>query len=315
MLLILSKIAVVFSLAGIGFAANKIGILPIESNNYLIPLLLDIATPCLLVTAIAGRKLTPETYSVTVIAIVGSFIFFAAGMAVSYLLVRLIRVPMQDRGIYMSIITMVNNGCMGFPVTKAAFGDDGLYLMVLCNIVLCIWTYTAGFLQVNIGSSDAALKMSRKRLMAMVNPCSVASVAGIVLLFAQIKLPEFLFSLLDTTGQISIPLSMIVVGIQLGESRFRQIASNSKLVETTIIKLVLVPALTLLAVYWLPIPQIAKAVLVLSASFPSAVNMVAVAAIEKKNATLASEGVAMTTAFSMISLPVIIIGLSAMFQV
>ena len=66
---------------------------------------------------------------------------------------------------------------------------------------------------------------------------------------------------------------MIVVGIQLGESRFRQIASNSKLVETTIIKLVLVPALTLLAVYWLPIPQIAKAVLVLSASFPSAVNM------------------------------------------
>ncbi|MDY3239266.1 MAG: AEC family transporter [Anaerovoracaceae bacterium] len=147
----------------------------------------------------------------------------------------------------------------------------------------------------------------------MVNPCAVASFLGIFLLFTQIRLPSFLFSLLESVGQISIPLSMIVVGVQLGRSNLRKVMINRKLLAASLFKLIAVPALTLLAVYRMPIPSLCKLVLTFSACFPSAVNMVAVASLENRNATLASEGVALTTILSMVSLPVWIVLLSSLF--
>lgn len=314
MLLILSKIAVVFSMAGIGFGANKLKVLPTESNKYLISLLLNIATPCLLITSIAGKTLTDETLTVTLTTMVGAFLFFLLAMIVSYGMVRLLHVPKVDRGVYTGIITMVNNGFMGFPITQASFGEDALYLMVLCNIVLCIWTYTVGFFQINIGSGEFDVQTLKRNVKSMVNPCAVASVIGIFLLFTQIRLPEFVFSLLESVGQISIPLSMIVVGVQLGQSNLKQVILNQKLVIASVLKLIVIPILTFFAVYWLPIADIVKLVLTFSACFPAAVNMVAVAALENRNATLASEGVALTTVLSMVTLPVAILLLSACFE-
>ncbi|MCI8610057.1 MAG: AEC family transporter [Firmicutes bacterium] len=305
--LILSKIAVVFSMAGIGLGANKLNILPTESNKYLIALLLNIATPCLLITSIAGKELTEETVSITVITMIGVVLWFLIAMIVAYGVAVALKVPRQDRGVYISIINMVNNGFMGFPITQASFGDDALYLMVLCNIILCIWTYTVGFFQINIGTGEFNRETLRRNLKSMINPCAVASFIGIFLLFTQIKLPEFLFSLLESVGQISIPLSMIVVGVQLGQSNIKKVIVNKKLVVTSIYKQILQPILTFLCVAWLPIPTLCKLVLTFSACFPAAVNMVAVASLENRNATLASEGVALTTILSMITLPVAIV--------
>lgn len=313
MLLILSKIAVVFSMAGIGFGANKLNVLPTESNKYLISLLLNIATPCLLITSIAGKTLTDETLEITVITMVGAILYFALGLVVAYGFVRLLKVPKVDRGVYTSIITMVNNGFMGFPVTQESFGDDALYLMVLCNIILCIWTYTIGFFQINIGTGEFDRQTLRRNVRSMLNPCAIASIIGIFLLFTQIPLPSFLFSLLESVGQISIPLSMIVVGVQLGQSNFKKVIRNKKLVIASLFKQIMIPLLTFLAVYWLPIADIIKLALTFSACFPAAVNMVAVAALENRNATLASEGVALTTVFSMVTLPVAILLLTAVF--
>ena len=313
MLLILSKIAVVFSMAGIGFGANKLKILPDESNKYLISLLLNIATPCLLITSIAGKNLTEETVKITVTTMIGAILYFALGLVVAYGFVRLLKVPKVDRGVYTSIITMVNNGFMGFPVTQESFGDDALYLMVLCNIILCIWTYTVGFFQINIGTGEFDRQTLKRNIRSMLNPCAVASLIGIFLLFTQIHLPEFIFSLLESVGQISIPLSMIVVGVQLGQSNFKQVIRNKKLVIASLFKQIVIPLLTFLAVYWLPVDDIVKLALTFSACFPAAVNMVAVAALENRNATLASEGVALTTVFSMITLPVAILLLTAVF--
>lgn len=311
--LILSKIAVVFSMAAIGLGANKLRVLPSESNKYLISLLLNIATPCLLITSIAGKELTGDTLQVTLITMIGAVLFFFFAMVAGWGFAVVLKVPKEDRGVYISIINMVNNGFMGFPITQASFGDDALYLMVLCNIILCIWTYTVGFFQINIGTGQFDRQTLRRNLKSMINPCAVASLIGIFLLFTQIKLPEFLFSLLESVGQISIPLSMLVVGIQLGQSNLLKVIVNRKLLAASVFKLMVVPGLTLLAVCWLPVPDLCKLALTFSACFPAAVNMVAVASLENRNATLASEGVALTTIFSMVSLPVWILALTSVF--
>lgn len=315
MLLIISKVAVVFAMVGIGLGANKLNILPSESNKYLIALLLNIASPCLLITSIAGKELTDETSGITLMTLAGSLITYFVMLLLAYGMTRLLRAPKMDRGVYVSIITTLNNGFMGFPIAQASFGDDALYLMVLCNVVMCVMIYTVGFVQVHIGGDGfdpAALKRNAK---SMINPNSVSAFIGMFLLFAEIKLPDFLFSLMEQVGDISIPLSMIVVGVQLGESQLGKVITNRKLVAAAAFKQFVIPVISFLVFAWLPLPDMVRLVLILSTCFPMAVNMVAVTSLENRNATLASEGVAITTVLSMITLPVAIVVLTAYFGI
>ena len=97
---------------------------------------------------------------------------------------------------------------------------------------------------------------------------------------------------------------MIVVGVQLGSSHLSKIIRNYKLLIASLCNVTLIPFLTFLCVNWLPLTNPAKLILVFAAAFPAAVVTVAVASKEHKNAGLMAEGVALTTLFSMATLPV-----------
>ena len=314
MFVILSKIAIIFAMVGVGFIANKARALPDESNGYLISLLMNITAPCMLLTSITGKQLTPDTLSSTLEVLAGTIIFFLVGMAVSYGIVKVLRISSADQGVYMSILTTVNTGFMGFPITKAAFGNEALYFMVVSNIVLNIYLYSLGILQINMGEKRQ-FKGLKKALKPMLNMCSLAAVLGIIMLFSGFKIPSFFNELLTGIGDITTPLSMIVVGVQLGSSNILKIIKNPKLIVISLINLILWPALTFLAVNWLPIHEMTKLILVYGAAFPTAVIVVALAAKERKNSQLAAEGVAMTTLFSMATLPFITMLLSTYYGI
>ena len=83
--------------------------------------------------------------------VAGSFVFFIAAIGISFLIVKLMRCDRDDAGVLMVIITAVNTGFMGFPVTKAIFGNTYFFLMVIQNIVLNIYLYSMMVYQMNYG--------------------------------------------------------------------------------------------------------------------------------------------------------------------
>ncbi len=314
MTVILTNIAIIFSMTGIGFLANKGRILPRESNEYLIALLMNVTAPCMLITSITEKDLTADTFSTTLEVLIGTILFFLAGMGLSFLVVRLLRVAPKDQGVCMCLLTTVNTGFMGFPVTKAAFGNEALFFMVISNIVLNLYLYSLALLQLNFGEKHSGHRGLKKTLKPMLNGCSIAAMIGLVMLFAGLHLPFFLDELLSSVGDITVPLSMIVVGVQLGSSKITRIIKNGKLILISLIAQIAWPALTFLAVNWLPLQQMSKLTLTYAAAFPTAVIVVALAAKERKNSQLAAEGVAMTTLFSMATLPIVTMLLSAYFH-
>ena len=52
MSVILSKIVSIFLITGVGFAANRKGILPYASNKYLVDLMMLITCPCMIISTI-----------------------------------------------------------------------------------------------------------------------------------------------------------------------------------------------------------------------------------------------------------------------
>ena len=302
MLTVFLKIAAIFAMTAIGFTASKTGILPAESKKYLSNLLLFITSPCMIIGSMTSQTLDAHTFELMIQIVAGSFIFFLAAIAVSFLIVKLMRCDREDAGVLMVIITAVNTGFMGFPVTKAIFGNTYFFLMVIQNIVLNIYLYSMMVYQMNYGFRKK--EGIRGMLMPMMNMCTYALIAGLVLMLLKVRLPDILADFINTVGDATIPVSMIVVGVQLSESSIGKMLTNKRLITASLCNVILIPALTFLAVNWLPLAPESKLILIFAAAFPCAVVSTAIALKENRNAALMAEGVAMTTLLSMGTLPV-----------
>lgn len=303
MLTVFLKIAAIFAMVAIGYIASKVGILPAESKQYLSNLLLFITSPCMILGSMTSQTLNSHTFGLMMQIVAGSLIFFVAAMIISFLIVKAMHCDRKDEGVLMVIITAVNTGFMGFPVTKAIFGNTYFFLMVIQNIVLNIYIYSMMIYQMNYGfRKKSGIK---GMLTPMLNMCTYALMAGLLLMLFKVQMPDILEDFINTVGDATIPVSMIVVGVQLSESSIRKMITNKRLIIASLCNVILMPALTFLAVNWLPLATEAKLILVFAAAFPCAVVSTAIALKENRNAALMAEGVAMTTLFSMGTLPVI----------
>ena len=311
MLTVFLKIAAIFAMTAIGFTASKTGVLPAESKKYLSNLLLFITSPCMIIGSMTSQTLDAHTFELMIQIVAGSFIFFLAAMAVSFLIVKLMRCDREDAGVLMVIITAVNTGFMGFPVTKAIFGNTYFFLMVIQNIVLNIYIYSMMVYQMNYGFRKK--EGIKGMLMPMLNMCTYALIIGLVLMLLKVQLPDILADFINTIGDATIPVSMIVVGVQLSESSIGKMLTNKRLITASLCNVILIPALTFLAVNGLPLAPESKLILIFAAAFPCAVVSTAIALKENRNAALMAEGVAMTTLLSMGTLPVIAIILTHLY--
>ena len=297
------KVAVVFAMIAAGFIANRLKIMPKESVGYLSSLLVYVTVPCLALSSIASQDLSGSIVREAAEVVIGSVIFFIAAMAVSYFLVKALKYsPAEDGGVLQAVITSANTGFMGFPITKAIFGNKIFFLFIIQNIILNVYIYSGAIVQINQGGEN---KVSLKKIAAsLVNPCLAATLIGIALLVTGTDMPEPAMDFFSTMGDSTIPLSMVVVGIQLGSSDIKGVTKDMKFMLCCLANVILMPALTLAAVWFLPLMDASKLTLVYAAAFPTAVMVVAMAEIEHRNSTLASQGVAVTTLMSVITLPI-----------
>ena len=307
MLLIFSKILVVFIYIGIGLAANKKGVLPSESAKYLNRLIMEITIPFLIISSITGRELDDSLRVNTILTLITT--------AASYVIVACITTfiadrifkdkNQQDRNVLASAMTGCNSGFMGFPVAQAVFGPLVFYYIVIQNINNNVYLFVLSLLQLH--HKDEVSSSGRKlgaTLKSLATPASISTIAAVIMLFAGIHLPPYVMDICTQIGDITIPLSMIMVGVQLGGSDFSKVFREKDILISTGIKLIAAPALIMVLMIPLPVDPIVKLATLLGICFPSASLGVVNAAREKMNAQLMAEVVACSTLLSMITLPI-----------
>lgn len=303
MSVIVGKIFSIFIIAAIGFVANRIGILPDQANKYLVDLLMLITSPCMIIASVCDTQVTDDTALSALLMGICAVAFFAAGYVLSWIIcVKILKISADEgAGVYMLAMTTINNGFMGFPITYALFGDDILFLMIIFQVLLVIYSYSVGMIQVSYGSK--AVATGKNLLRSLATPSTIAAGVSIIFLLLQVKLPSVLYDTIDQVGSATVPLSMIVVGMQLGSSNLSKMLNNKRLVITSVLKMLLWPTLTFLAVNWLPLSVNMKVALIFGATFPAAVLVVPIASSAGKDAVLGAEVVALTTTISVATLP------------
>lgn len=305
MVVVFVRVIAIFSLIFLGFISNKIGILPFESRKHLINLMMYITAPCMAASSIYTKKLTPEILNSTFQVTIGAALYFVVVSIISYFIVKLGKFkPIEEMGLYMVAITCINTGFMGFPVTKAVFGGDIFYLMVMHNVVSSMYLYGAVPILLKIGRKNVESHFLQN-LKDILNPAIIGIIVGITFLSIGFQPPKAINEVIIYLSDATIPLSMIIIGVQLGSSHLMEVIKHKYVNLVNIFSMVVIPALVFLIVEQFSFLEVhVKVVIIFASAFPAAVVPSAIAEQQGLKTNRLAEVISLTTLTSLVVIPI-----------
>ncbi|WP_143558272.1 AEC family transporter [Snodgrassella alvi] len=106
-------------------------------------------------------------------------------------------------------------------------------------------------------------------------------------------------------GDSSIPVIMLILGMQLATLHIRQI-EVAKISFALVIRLLISPLWAVLLVYFMPIDLMSKKVLIVLAAMPTAANTTLLSVQFNTRPQLVSTATFISTVLSLITLPVVL---------
>ncbi len=218
---------------------------------------------------------------------------------------RLLRLDGPTRsGLLISLLFM-NAGNYGLPVTLFAFGQPG---MTRATIYFAISATTSASLGVFLAARG---RLTVKSALGRVTtaPLIYAAAFGLFCNFLKVPLPELLTKAIHLLGQASVPVYLIVLGIQLSKA-FEERGGMGKnwpaLVFVVAARLLLSPALTFGVVGLMGMGAPAWQTVVVESAMPSAVMSTILAHEFDSDPPFVARVILVTTLLSLLTLTVLL---------
>src|SRR4051812_37666147 len=125
----------------------------------------------------------------------------------------------KKQGVWQLAGTFSNIGYMGFPVIGAMFGANGLFLATFANIAYNLFYFSIGVVMISRGKGKAHFNWRS----VLFNNIMVALYVGLILYFARIEFPSFISGTLSTVGDMTGPLSMLIIGLMLSDYPLKEL--------------------------------------------------------------------------------------------
>lgn len=295
-MIVLNKIISLFLIILIGVYGSKKNIINEEINKGLRRILLEITLPLLVINSFSfefsdgmGKNvLTAFIYSIT---------FMALGAIISYIF--LFPLKGEKKKILHFANVFSNCGFIGFPIINSLYGAEGVVYTSIFNMVftIALWTY---------GVMIFSDKMSKEKIKkVLVNPAIIAVYIGIPIMLLNIKLPTFLLDTTKIVGDMTAPISMIIVGSILSKVRIKDVFKEISIYYEALIKLIIIPLiLFLIKIIIKDNTTVINTIIVLQA-MPAAAMTSIFAADFNKEKEYSAKVVFITTLLSIITIPII----------
>lgn len=282
--------------AGTGFALGRTLHPDIKTASRLA---FYIFSPCLIFVSlvragIAGSEFGRlAIFTITVSAVVG---------LLSFLCGHLLGLGRQLLASLVVASVLSNSGNYGLAANRFAFGQEALARALVCFVFGTVVTYTAGIVIASMGKSSAP-QAFRKLLMV---PAFYALVAAAVFRNAGWQLPMFLDRSVTLLSEAAIPLMLVILGLQIAQSRGWPRSRARLIVAATLLQLVATPLVALFVAHWIGLSGPARQAAVLQTSMPAAVVTTVLAVEYDLDAPLVTGTVVFTTLLSPLTLTPII---------
>ena len=208
----------------------------------------------------------------------------------------------ENAPVFELLISVMNNIFIGLPIAEALYGSTAVLYCALSCIPYNLLLYSYGVWRLRSGKAlDGGAAFKIKDVFTV--PLFVTLAALVIFIF-NIQLPYILRELISTTASATMPASMIVIGATLGGVKIADGFKERYVYLISLMRLIIVPAVVWFIVGLLSTDTMFVSTCTIIAACPSAVVVSILALQNDYDAAFSSNAVLVTTALSMISLPV-----------
>lgn len=295
---IVNQISILFFIIGIGFIVGKLKIITNELNVGLSKVLLNVTLPFLIISAF-NFDFSKDMLKTSGIILVISIIVHGGLALISLLLYK--KEEKSIKTILRFITIFSNCGFIGYPVAESIYGGEGVFYTAIYNVGYNLFVWTLGILMFQTEKEKGLYKR------VFLNPGIISVAIGMVLFIFSIKLPYAIAHTIDLIGGITIPLSMLIVGISICSVNLKSAFREIMYYYASFIRLIATPILVYVVLYFIGFREIALGIPVIVSAMPAASNTVPFAQIYNGNVDCASKITVVSTIFAMFTLPIILL--------
>ena len=221
-------------------------------------------------------------------------------LASSWLLSRLLRLPRPAQGGFLVATGCINSVYFSYPVTLATFGKEGLAQAVLFDLGQTSLTFTLIYgIALWYGATPSTARPAVARFLSA--PPLIALCAILTLKVLGLGLPSWVQFLLTPIHLTTTPLASVVLGLSISLSAVR--AHFPLAMLGVIVRMGGGLVFGLVTVFVLGFIDVQRAVVILIAAMPSAVNAVIYAAEADLDQDLVASIVAISICIGFAVLP------------
>ena len=294
---VIESIIALFIMILVGIYARRRNIITEEVNKGLVNILIQIALPFMILSSFLHTYdgAIKENVVKTIYYSLGAYIVMAV---VSYLLLYPIK---NDKKTILHFANVfVNTGYVGFPILNSMYGPEGVVYGSIFNMffVLFLWTYGIILFKGRLTADEVKLELKK----ALLNPSILAVCTGLCIMSFNIKLPGVISAASRGIGNLTGPLSMMIIGCILSKVKIKIYLRDWTVYYGVMIKLIIIPMIIFLATILIGISSIAiNSVIIMTALPASAMTSILADAFDKEK-EYAAFVVSITTLLSLFTI-------------
>lgn len=296
------EIFVVYML--IGIFAVKMHYLDREKLGVLSGCITKILLPLLIFTNTINGTTREQFLSSAVIILLAAVLYLVL-YAVAAVLAKLLRLDDKHQTLYRACTMFGNCGFMGIPIVTALYPEQGGLYIAMYTVIDQLALWTVG-MDLTAPVDHAEKPSTSQRFRKMINPATIAILAGVFIVLTGIKLPSIIVTALAKTGAAASPLAMIYLG---GVFCYIKITDYLKLKEvyvTVAVKMLLLPVLVYAVLCRIPaVDQNVAVTIGILCALPTMSSVAMMAESQHSDSDYVTGFIFVTTLIAIITLPIV----------
>jgi predicted permease len=291
-----SKMLMILFAISMGYLANRLKILDDGSNRKLTKLVLNITIPGLILSAVMTGEAQPEVGTVLSVWKMAA-VYYAVELLAVLVVPPLLGGTDRQKGVWRFSLLFTNAIFIGYSVLGALYGERAVFYAVLLTLPVNALSFSVGPLMLG-GSRRFSWK-------SLCTPSFLSSVLSLVIVLAGIQVPAYAGEVLGFVGDMTAPLSLLVLGSVLAGMPLGKVFAMPRIWALSLVRLIAMPVLLLVCLRPLGLDPIVLSTGVIIMATPAAVNGFMLAIEHDGDSECMAQTIFLSTLCSIVTIPLV----------
>ena len=289
-----------FLLLILGFVLFKCHIFDEYTNKKISALIVNVASPMLIISSIAGVE--GSNKSIVFLMIGAGILMYIGFIILGKIINRIFPFPKKDWPVYECMVVFANTGFMGYPVLLDVFGQEAVFYASLIHMAFNFFVYTYAIMCLTKGD-DSEFKLNFKQLLT---PGIILIFVGIFIYLFDIQLPSVLMDTINSVGSLTAPLSMMMIGSSLAVYPIKDSFTDWRSYVFAFVRLLIIPFVTMLICRLIHIDPYYANITIITNAMPVGSMVLMLATQYNANVKIVTRNIVVSTLLSVITIPIVV---------